>query len=53
MGEVTWINEPRNPADLPPGFGVKITRMESRDKEALQALLRSSDPILSVSARGH
>lgn len=53
VGEVTWINEPRNPADLPPGFGVKITRMDSGDKEALQALLRSSDPILSVSARGH
>ncbi len=32
---------------------MKITRMESRDKEALQALLKSSDPILSVSARGH
>lgn len=53
VGEVTWINEPRNPADMPPGFGVKITRIDSGDKEALQTLLLHSDPILSISPRGH
>ena len=53
VGEVTWINEPRNPADLPPGFGVQITQIESGDKEALQTLLLHSDPILSISPRGH
>jgi uncharacterized protein (TIGR02266 family) len=53
VGTVTWINEPRNPADMPPGFGIRITRIDSDDKEALQDLLRHSDPILSVSARGH
>jgi len=53
VGTVTWINEPRNPADMPPGFGIRITNIESDDKEALQDLLRRSDPILSVSARGH
>jgi hypothetical protein len=51
VGQVTWVNEPRNPADMPPGFGVKITRIDSKDREALQALLRHSDPVLGTPRR--
>jgi hypothetical protein len=53
VGEVTWVNEPRNPAPLPPGFGVKITRIEPSDREALNELLKHSDPVLGPRRRVH
>jgi Tfp pilus assembly protein PilZ len=42
VGKVAWVNErdtPRQP-DLPPGFGVAITRIELGDKLALVEILR-------------
>jgi len=53
VGQVTWINEPRNPAAMPPGFGVKITRIDSHDKAAVQELLKRSDAVLSGPRSGH
>jgi len=53
VGQVTWVNEPRNPADLPPGFGVRITQIASHDKDALGQLLLRSDRVLAQPRRGH
>jgi PilZ domain len=53
VGQVTWVNEPRNPADLPPGFGVRITQIAAGDKDALTELLRRSDAVLAQPRRGH
>ena len=53
VGQVTWVNEPLNPADLPPGFGVRITQIASHDKEALGQLLLRSDRVLAHPRRGH
>jgi Tfp pilus assembly protein PilZ len=42
VGKVAWVNErdaPRQP-DLPPGFGVAITRIDLTDKLALVEILR-------------
>jgi Tfp pilus assembly protein PilZ len=42
VGKVAWVNErdaPRQP-DLPPGFGVSITRIDLTDKLALVEILR-------------
>ena len=42
VGKVAWVNErdsPRQP-ELPPGFGVAITRIELGDKLALVEILR-------------
>ncbi len=42
VGKVAWVNErdaPRHP-ELPPGFGVAITRIDLTDKLALVEILR-------------
>ena len=42
FGKVAWVNareEPRH-AELPPGFGVAITRIDLADKVALVDILR-------------
>jgi len=45
-GLVTWVNEPHAPLkpETPPGFGVKIHRIEFPDKMTLLAVLRESTP---------
>jgi Tfp pilus assembly protein PilZ len=49
VGEVSWINgiRARRIHDLPPGFGVKLKRLEPRDREAIEEVLRHADPVLS------
>ncbi len=46
VGQVSWTNERQTPKvkDLPPGFGVKIVRMELVDKMALLGFLREVEP---------
>jgi len=46
VGQVSWTNERNMPKvkDLPPGFGVKIVRMDFVDKMALLGFLREVDP---------
>jgi Tfp pilus assembly protein PilZ len=48
VGQVTWINAPGVPQvdELPPGFGVRLTRVERPDREAIEALLKHSAPVL-------
>lgn len=49
VGEVSWINGGRgrrHVPELPPGFGVKLTRLERRDREAIEEILKRSDPVL-------
>jgi hypothetical protein len=45
LGTVTWVNDgvSRAGAELPSGFGVKITRIELGDKVALIDLLRRAE----------
>lgn len=54
VGEVSWINgtRGRHIEELPPGFGVKLTRLERRDREAIEELLRRSDPVLGPGVEG-
>ena len=42
VGKVAWVNEKDAPrqAELPPGFGVSITRIDLTDKLALVEILR-------------
>jgi Tfp pilus assembly protein PilZ len=51
--EVSWINGPqgRGVNELPPGFGVKLTRLDRNDREAIEELLKRSDPVLGPSPR--
>lgn len=46
VGTVTWINDPQKPkaADLPQGFGVKITRIAFPHKLAILDLLKRLRP---------
>jgi Tfp pilus assembly protein PilZ len=49
VGEVTWINSAHGRYrvhELPPGFGVRLTRLERRDREMIEELLKRSDPVL-------
>lgn len=50
-GTVTWINEPDKPkaADLPEGFGLKITRIALPHKLAILDLLKRHQPVLRIS----
>jgi hypothetical protein len=41
-GQVTWVNEQHH-THLPPGFGIKITRISFVDKLALLGYLRRSN----------
>ena len=54
VGEVSWINKAhgRRVEELPPGFGVKLTRLERRDREAIEDLLKRSDPVLGHGVDG-
>ncbi len=47
VGEVTWINgRGEHVSELPPGFGVRLTRVDREDRQAIEDLLRSSDVVL-------
>ncbi len=47
VGEVSWINGVTEHWDeLPPGFGVKLTRIDRIDRAAIEELLRQSAPVL-------
>ncbi len=47
VGEVSWINgSGQHPDELPPGFGVRLTRLQPDDREAIEDLLRHSSPVL-------
>ena len=44
LGTVTWVNDGSDGArEIPPGFGVKITRIALGDKVALIDLLRRAE----------
>jgi Tfp pilus assembly protein PilZ len=48
VGEVSWINAAgQHPDELPPGFGIRLTRIEPADRDAVEDLLRVSAPVLS------
>jgi hypothetical protein len=46
VGQVTWVNDSRKPKkpEVPPGFGVKITKIAFPDKLAILDLLKRSQP---------
>jgi len=51
VGQVSWINGPGGPHvdELPPGFGVRLTRLERADRDVIEALLKHSAPVLAPS----
>ncbi len=51
VGQVSWINGLSGPheGNLPPGFGVRLTRIEPADLDAIEALLKHSAPVLAPS----
>jgi hypothetical protein len=51
-GQVTWINESARVANLPPGFGVKITQISFVDKLTLLGFLRRAATPGSVTYGG-
>lgn len=47
VGEVSWINSSgQHPDELPPGFGIRLTRLEPADRDAIEDLLRHSAPVM-------
>lgn len=48
IAEVSWVNDPGGPTspDVPPGFGVRFTRITRDDTLAIEDLLRHADPVL-------
>ncbi len=47
VGQVSWINGvDEHYDDLPAGFGVRLTRVESDDRDAIDEVLRLSAPVL-------
>ena len=48
VGQVSWINglTGTRVEELPPGFGVRLTRVDRSDREAIEALLKHSAPVL-------
>jgi Tfp pilus assembly protein PilZ len=47
VGEVTWVNGVDETRDeLPEGFGVRLTRVDRRDREAIEDVLKISAPVL-------
>jgi PilZ domain-containing protein len=48
MAEVSWVNDPEDPAspDVPPGFGVRFTRITKEDGKAIEDLLRHADRVV-------
>ena len=47
VGRVTWINgRGEHVSELPPGFGVRLTRIDREDRQAIEDLLRGSDAVL-------
>jgi len=54
VGEVSWINAAgQHPDELPPGFGIRLIRVEPDDREAIAELLRLSAPVLSPGPPPH
>ena len=51
VGQVSWINGHSGPFvnELPPGFGVRLTRLEPDDRLAIERLLKHSAPVLAPS----
>jgi Tfp pilus assembly protein PilZ len=51
VGQVSWINGHVGDRvdELPPGFGVRLTRLDRADREAIEALLKHSAPVLGPS----
>jgi Tfp pilus assembly protein PilZ len=51
VGQVSWINSAARPQidELPPGFGVRLTRVDRPDRDAIEALLKHSAPVLGPS----
>lgn len=47
VGEVSWINASgQHPDELPPGFGIRMVRLDPVDRDAIEDLLRLSAPVL-------
>jgi hypothetical protein len=51
-GQVTWVNESAGLANLPPGFGVKITQISFLDKLTLLGFLRRAASPGSITRGG-
>lgn len=54
VGEVSWINAAgQHPDEMPPGFGIRLTRIESEVRDAIAELLRLSAPVLGPGPPPH